>query len=220
MMRIAISQRIVENAAYPERRDALDQEWARYLHCVLPAAVLIPAPNALESVQTWIESVSPDALILTGGNDWGSAVDRDRTETELVRWCRARSRPILGVCRGLHVLNALLGGGLCPDLEGRTGRRHVAEDHAVRITGRPFEQWAGSSLTVNSFHEQGVLEEQLAEGLRAFALADAGVVEGLVHAREPIVAVQWHPERPNPARDFDLRLLADFFGKGALWSEG
>ena len=60
----------------------------------------------------------------------------------------------------------------------------------------------------------------LAEGLRAFALADAGVVEGLVHAREPIVAVQWHPERPNPARDFDLRLLADFFGKGALWSEG
>ena len=219
-MRVAISQCIVENASYPERRDALDQEWARYLFRVLPDAVLIPAPNALESVQTWIESVSPDALILTGGNDWGSAVDRDRTETELVRWCRARSRPILGVCRGLHVLNTLLGGGLCPDLEGRTGRRHVAEDHAITITGRPFEEWAGSSLIVNSFHAQGVLEEQLAEGLHAFALADAGVVEGLVHAREPILAVQWHPERPNRARDFDLRLLADFFAKGALWSEG
>jgi putative glutamine amidotransferase len=220
-MRIALSQRVVENSSYPERRDALDQEWAPTLAHVLPDAALVPVPNALASVQAWAESIAPDALVLTGGNDWGTAPERDRTETELVDWCRTHRRPILGVCRGLHVINALLGGGLCTDLQARSGEHHVARDHAVAITGGAFEAWAdspGRSLVVNSFHEQGVLEAQLAEGLRAFALSGGGVVEGLVHASEPILAVQWHPERANPGRDFDLRLLTAFFERGAFWS--
>ena len=67
-------------------------------------------------------------------------------------------------------------------------------------------------LQVNSFHDQGVRTEGLAPSLSVFAYADDGrVVEGLFHEREPIIGIQWHPERPGAPAKLDRHLIVPLF---------
>jgi putative glutamine amidotransferase len=217
MTRIAISQRVVENEAYPERRDALDQRWCALLEAAAPGSVLLPIPNGLRSTAGWLEALAPDALILSGGNDWGDAEERDRAETEAFGHFRARGLPVLGVCRGFQVINLLLGGKLLESVAGYGD--HVACTHAVTLAGGPLRELAGAdTLTVNSFHDQGVLLDGVGEGLVPFAVGADGVVEGVHHATEPILGVQWHPERDDPAARFDAALLRRFLEHGAFWA--
>lgn len=217
-LRLAITQRVVENQAYAERRDALSQDWLAYLSAALPGAVILPLPNRPQGVEGFVEELDISGAILTGGNDWGEAPERDQTESRLVSECRARALPVLGVCRGLQALNFLLGGTIETDLESRTKTKHIASNHLVTLCGAQFLQMAGADkLEVNSYHDQGVTHDGLAGDCTAFALADDAVVEGFHHLREPILAVQWHPERPGPAAAFDQALITRLFADGAWW---
>ncbi len=128
--------------------------------------------------------------------------------------------PVLGVCRGLQVINFLIGGTIEADLESRTKTKHVASNHPVALRGAQFLRMAGADrLEVNSYHDQGVRHDGLAGDCTAFALADDAVVEGFHHVREPILAVQWHPERPDPAAAFDRALITRLFADRAWWWE-
>jgi N5-(cytidine 5'-diphosphoramidyl)-L-glutamine hydrolase len=221
MSRVAISQRVIENETYVERRDALSQDWARYLTTLIPSMTLVPIPNRLVHVTQWLEALSFDALVLSNGNDWGAAPERDRLETEAFVYFRSRGLPILGACRGLQVINVLLQGTLVSDLSGLTGASHVACTHDVVLEEGPFRTAAGSSsLTVNSYHDQAVLLDGLARELRPFAVAEGGVVEGLHHSTDPILGIQWHPERDNPAAGYDAQLIQTFLSRGAFWVQG
>ena len=67
MTLVAISQRVVEEPRYGERRDALDQNWARFLsRCGIVAAAV---PNVPQSVESWVEALPLNGVLLTGGND-------------------------------------------------------------------------------------------------------------------------------------------------------
>ena len=216
--RLAASQRVIVNETYPDRRDALSQDWPAYFSRLLPEAVVMPIPNQPERVATWFDIAAPDAVILTNGNDWGEAQERDHTERNLLAIARERRLPVLGLCRGLQALNVLLGGTLEPDLRVRTGIDHVASRHSVRLVVPVFSQLAGSELiTVNSYHHQGVTIDGLAHGCRPFALSGEIAVEGFHHSEEPILAVQWHPERPGSTQDFDTALISTFLRKDMFW---
>ena len=218
MTRVAISQRVIDNASYPERRDALDQRWFPLLAQLLPGTTLVPLPNGLASAVDWLEDLAFEALILSGGNDWGAARERDRTEREAFEHFRSRRLPILGVCRGFQVINVLSHGKLRERAAGSAS--HVACTHEVALEPGAFRELAGADkLVVNSFHEQAVLREGLGAGLVAFASSADGVVEGLHHATEPILGIQWHPERENPAARFDAALIRTFLERGSFWAE-
>lgn len=217
--RIAISQRVVENESYPETRDALALDWARWVAEVLPRAALLPVPNLPESVEAWWGAVAPEALFLSGGNDLGSAPARDDTERRLLACARRAHVPVLAVCRGMHVVNDYFGGRLERDLRTVTPSTHVARDHAVSLAAGSMRKLAdnAASIAVNSFHGQGIVASGVAASLSAFAVAEDGVVEGVVHREEPIVGVQWHPERAGPNAGFDERLTKTLLGEGAFW---
>ncbi len=218
MRRLAITQRIIENQRYPERRDALAHDWVRYLQQLFPDVAVIPVPNGLKNPGSWIEAAGMNGLILSNGNDWGTAPDRDQAETELYGRLTDCGVPILGVCRGLQVINVIEGGSLARDLSSATEEPHVAQDHEVRIVEEAFRELAGRrTLCVNSFHNQGIKRESLAPSLRPFALTKGAIVEGLFHPKAPVLAIQWHPERPNRAADFDRALIRCFFERGAFW---
>ena len=213
MRRIVVSQRIVENESYQERRDALSHDWSRFVEQLLPEAALLPLPNLLPDVEDWLRAVDGDALLLSNGNDWGEAPERDETESRAFRHFREAGSPVLGVCRGMQAINRLHGGTIAPDIGD-----HVARDHAVELAVGPFSEIAGgTSLEVNSFHNQGVRSDGIGKSLIPFASAAGGIVEGLHHETEPILGIQWHPERDNPATRFDLDLLRTFFSDGAFW---
>jgi len=162
-----------------------------------------------------------DALLIPGGVDmdpssFGEApheklgrIDppRDRVELQLARWAIADGKPLLGLCRGLQVINVALGGTLWQDLGAQcpTGLRHdyfpthgFARDHLAHEVSLPAGTrlravFGREAIPVNSMHHQGI--RTLAPSLRPAAVAPDGLVEAVEsEAEQFLVGVQWHPE--------------------------
>ena len=156
--------------------------------------------------------LSCDGLVLCGGGDLDSALFgqenngsnppdpvRDRAELALFDAFFRAGRPILGICRGMQVINVALGGDLIQDLPPALRPFHAPagkEDliHPIRAAeeGILYPLY-GRVFPVNSAHHQAV--GRLGEGLRACAWAEGGFPEALEHTRLPVWGVQFHPER-------------------------
>lgn len=200
------------------RKDGMSCIAETYVHAVLRAGgapVLIPVMTNLQALTTLVESL--DGLLLSGGGDINPLllqeeplralqdVDtlRDTYDFTLLRLALDRQLPVLGICRGHQVVNALLGGSLYQDIysQTQTTQKHSQQmareqaSHLVSLTeGTLLRQLFGgeAQIAVNSFHHQAVKE--IAPGLRANAVAADGINEGFEHPEKPILCVQWHPE--------------------------
>lgn len=164
-----------------------------------------------------------DGLLLAGGNDVAPSlfgqlpIDelgevnplRDHFEIRLIQRAQALHMPVLGICRGVQIMNVALGGTLWQDLSSQyrtaDGRKPMCHrqtcpggypSHRVRVSSGtllstilPSEQ-----AEVNSFHHQAVAD--VAPALRICAVAEDGVIEGVECPSLPFfLGVQWHPER-------------------------
>lgn len=207
-MKIAVSQRLIENETYPETRDALDLAWGRWFDSMgwLP----FPVPTALGKPAVWFETLRPDGLLLTGGNDlaqWNSgplSAMRDSFEKGLVELALQRQLPIVGVCRGAQLLAHLHGARL----ERVPG--HVAVKHTVAIQPEHrLSKALGSTLEVNSYHQIAIT--MASESLQPLAFAMDGTLEAFTHKQKPLLGIMWHPERETPPRQSDQDLMAAFF---------
>ena len=121
-------------------------------------------------------------------------VDRDRAELALLDAFARAGKPVLGICRGMQLINVYFGGTLCQHLnDGHQDGGHWVET-GQRSTLRRL---LGPRLFVNSFHHQGI--RRLASGLRLGAIAVSdGLPEGLESLDGRFFGVQWHPERMMP----------------------
>lgn len=156
-------------------------------------------------------------FLFTGGHDvdpsvygeerkpsCGASCDvRDRMEKSLFRRALEENKPVFGICRGIQMINALLGGTLYQDLPTEYPCRvdhhmHPPYDraaHQVRIVpDTPLSHWLGQErIGVNSYHHQAVRE--LGDGLKPMAYSEDGLVEAVYMPEQKFVAaVQWHPE--------------------------
>ncbi|MDT8450646.1 MAG: gamma-glutamyl-gamma-aminobutyrate hydrolase family protein [Wenzhouxiangellaceae bacterium] len=209
MRRIGITQRVETDARRAERRDCLDHRWIHLLQSLDLHGVAIP--NNLDQPRCWLEMMDWDGFILTGGNDIATlphaaepAPERDRTERELLDFALCRQLPVLGVCRGLQILNVQLGGSVSA-LPG-----HVACRHGV-VPCSGASRFA-SFREVNSFHRMAIMPGDLAEELHATAHAPDRSVEAAAHRSLPWYGIMWHPERESPSVAADLALLRHCFG--------
>ncbi|GHU89557.1 hypothetical protein FACS1894202_07970 [Clostridia bacterium] len=150
-----------------------------------------------------------DALLLTGGGDThpkfygeplnGSRdidVERDVMELELFKAFVSARKPVLGICRGMQLINIALGGTLLQHIENHSRVKDVDRLH-------PIEGLEGFT-EVNSAHHQAV--GKLGGGLKVWAKS-GDIVEGISHGDLPILGVQWHPERHEPTRELIFRFL-------------
>ena len=183
------------------------------------APVLIPLLDDVDALRASYEAC--DGILIPGGVDmdpatYGEApheklgrIDpaRDRVELQLTRWCIEDRKPLLGLCRGLQVINVALGGTLYQDIDAQLAgairhdyfptygfeRDHLSHDVAVAPSSRLRSLVDAEQLPVNSMHHQGVKE--LGEGLVASARAADGLIEAVESSNGHwMVAVQWHPE--------------------------
>lgn len=164
-----------------------------------------------------------DALVLSGGVDihpsfYGGGMDyspgtgmaapakwnktRDDFEKGVLEQAWAEGKPVLGVCRGLQLINVCCGGTLVQDLGEKGDATHqntpADKEHGVKVAeGSLLYEISGGGGWINSAHHQAI--GQLGKGLVVNCHAEDGVIEGIEWARpegQPfMLAVQWHPER-------------------------
>lgn len=144
-----------------------------------------------------------DGLLLSGGGDISSNLfgmkkhkkcktpdfRRDNEEFALIGAFCAKRKPILGICRGIQLINVFFGGDLIQDIPN-----HNTQKHAIKIMPDNFLSLKyGNEITVNSYHHQAI--GRLARGFSAIAYSKDGVIEAIIHNNLPILGIQWHPER-------------------------
>jgi putative glutamine amidotransferase len=158
-----------------------------------------------------------DALLLSGGGDLHPLLfgeqphwqlgefdpERDEFEIQMLRLMMDLNKPVLGICRGIQVINVALGGTLYQDLASQqpqslqhkqeASRRYPNHTVAVSPGSRLSAILGVARLQVNSLHHQAI--KDIASGLTVTARAGDGVIEGIETPGRPwLVGVQWHPE--------------------------
>lgn len=195
-----------------------------YVESILAAGgvpVLIPSGPPPEMAQEFLTTLS--GIIFTGGEDISPIVygedpikelgvtdiGRDRWEIALYRGAIAKQLAILGICRGVHLMNVAEGGTLYQDVNAQTGTAigHFPRDIPMETFHHYIDIDDGSNLSriygttrllVNSFHHQAVKE--VAPVFRATAKSADGIVEAIEHVDRPeVLAVQFHAEALPPA---------------------
>jgi putative glutamine amidotransferase len=230
-------------ALEPARWGVWDQEAAllpsNYVERVQMAGgrtlLLPPDPAAVDDPVSLLELI--DGLLLAGGADIGPSFygqdptpeleatypDRDRFEISLAKAAIERGQPVLGICRGMQVINVALGGTLHQDIGAIGDERHRASlgdfsgaDHEVRLAdGSLAAASVGSTLsTTKSHHHQAV--DSLGAGLTPSGDSpDDGTCEAIeFDGADFILGVQWHAEATP-----DDRVIPAFVEASAKWSE-
>jgi putative glutamine amidotransferase len=172
------------------------------------AVTLPPDPQSAEAPDEILDRV--DGLVLGGGTDLGANPERDRFELALARRAQERDLPLLGVCRGMQILNVATGGTLeehLPDRLGHEEHRPVPgswAEHEVRLEpGSLTAKAAGAErLTVKSHHHQGIGELGAGFSVSAWADEDATIEAIEDPDRSFALGVLWHPEEDPEDRIF------------------
>lgn len=178
-----------------------------------------------------------DGLLLSGGHDisqnapkrsksrkhFGISPRRDKQETQLLEWALADDKPVLGICRGLQLINVSLGGSLLKDISADLKATH---NHQAGIDRKDFHHLAhnlkivpGSklhaalkttSINTNALHHQAV--RKLGNDLVATAYAEDGLIEAVeLPGKRFVVGIQSHPEALEAATERLWRQLFKSF---------
>ncbi len=195
-MRIGLTLRVFENVKYYEPRDMISHDW---IHFILASGHLpFLIPNSIINIEQYVKDLSLDLIVLTGGETPFEAASsdvqkiRDQQEEKVLNYCIRNSLPIIGICRGMLLINMYFKGTL---LNLGKEKPHVAKSHLVRFESPRVIKLFGESLLVNSFHNFAVSQEGLAADLTILAKGPDNTVEMLKHKSDLIWGVMWHPER-------------------------
>lgn len=171
-----------------------------------------------------------DGLILPGGGDIDPKLfgqlpkgtryydpELDRVQLAVLKSFLLDKKPILGICKGMQLINIYFGGDMiqhlsCSDIHEYNGEDRV--HNTITVSGSFLDYLYGSSFAVNSAHHQAV--DSPGQGIRYVQYAE-GVPEALAHQYLPVMGVQWHPERMcfahKRADTVDGSLLLKYFLK-------
>ncbi|MCF0110636.1 MAG: type 1 glutamine amidotransferase [Erysipelotrichaceae bacterium] len=153
-----------------------------------------------------------DGLLVPGGKDVDPAcyhatsgpftepVEKNIEDLDIcaIEYARDHNMPVLGICRGIQIINVVYGGTLIQDIPSETHTAVIHNQslpkhepvHTVQIFDFDFQCLFGNVLQVNSFHHQAI--KDLADGFTVVAKSEDGIIEAI--RNNTILATQWHPE--------------------------
>ena len=226
-----------DNIGLTSKVGTAGQDWnyvaGDYVYAVEKAGgipIVLPVYEDFENLRTVLDKL--DGVIMSGGHDVGPeqygqgnkacgmiTPQRDCQELEMVRYLANHTdKPVLGICRGIQIINVAMGGTLYQDLQtegfflNHSGfaypRNHAWHDVLLQDDSALAAIFDKTRLQVNSYHHQAVLSP--GESVRITARASDGVIEGLEIPDKPFfIAVQWHPEMMYDSEE-QLKLLKAF----------
>ncbi|WP_418791631.1 gamma-glutamyl-gamma-aminobutyrate hydrolase family protein [Phosphitispora sp. TUW77] len=214
-----------------------------YVEAVINARgvpLILPGSGIIKAVAPYFRVIK--GLLLAGGGDLDPRLfneeplpglgevnpDRDRFEIMLVRAAMQRRVPILGICRGIQVLNVACGGSVIQHIpleiidslkhSQSAPRWHPTHQVSIAKESRLEGILQCDSTRVNSFHHQAV--RRPANGFDVTARSSDGVIEAIERRNSPfVIGVQWHPEC-MVSKDRNSRLLFRSFIEAALCHPG
>ncbi len=215
------------------RRHALSDNYSMAIEAAGGIPVMLPAHYT--DIEAMLDRL--DGVVITGGGDIdpsrygqepykkteGVDAERDEFEQAIVHAAIERDMPLLGICRGLQMLNVALGGTLHQDLADLYAGSHEHRQQALKIHHEetfqvatlspgdsPLRALADSDqIEINSFHHQGI--DTLAQPLDIMATTGDGLIEAVYHpGMSYCVAVQWHPEMLAPNHKDAAALFRSF----------
>jgi putative glutamine amidotransferase len=216
----------------------MNQTYVRTLENMGALPMLIPLQMSEATLHGIFERL--DGLFLPGGEDIDPANygedrhaqlgatdhERDRTELLMTRWAIEAGMPVLGVCRGLQVINVVCGGTLYQDLHTQQPelQKHdyfPPSFERYRISHQVFiepdsrlARALGTQHEVNSMHHQGIA--RISPVLRVVATAEDNLAEAVEIPELPfVVGVQWHPEELAKTDQHSAGLFHDFISASA-----
>ena len=221
-LKIGISQRQVFDPRRDELFDTLDTRWnglAKELN-----ALLVPIPNNTD-ISGFLDINNFDAFVLSGGNNinynqkkWKNhkeamqtndvSLSRDLIEAEVINHSINNKIPILGVCRGMQMLNVYFGG----KISQIKGEHHVAVTHEIKIVDKRLTAFYGEHANVNSFHNYGIVPNEISKELAITSVCD-DQIESFCHSKHNFHGIMWHPERPGPSSHNDIKYIRHIFYK-------
>src|SRR3989338_3915145 len=225
-MVILLSQKI-SVTKHGDQTDALEHSLSHYLERM--KIHFIPVSNSLHDLQYYFSTFLIEGIILSGGNDidplsYGKerkndpdiVPERDRVEKILLEAAVKRKIPLLGICRGMQFINVYFNGKLTHLLSQRI--IHLPrQDHPVII--QEFVAELGKEHVVNSYHNYGILKNDLSPELKPFAITSDGIIEGIFNPILPIMGIQWHPERVNQDQTFNDFIVKAFKERKFFWKK-
>lgn len=191
---IAVTQRLDYFDATHEWRNTLDQRWFRFLETCRLTPLLIP--NHLPTAKQLLAHIPCHGILLTGGNDLGAVPERDAVEHWLLEYALLHDIPVLGVCRGMQLIQNYFH----IPLEPVTG--HVTPTMEIKIAEQNL-------FVTNSYHCFGTTTT--IPELEVWASSHDGVIKAIRHTRFNLTGIMWHPERNLPYHPFDLALFQEIF---------
>lgn len=229
---VGVALRPLTGADFPPKL-ALNRRYFESLEAAGAVAMPIPIVSDDERLRHVYEHI--DALLLPGGADveprrygvepredcnLGVVPELDDVELRLAAWALADGLPVLGICRGIQLLNVACGGTLWQDVqvEGATMESHDQEpeprDALVHDVDLESDSLLARSLgtrhlRANTLHHQAVRD--VGAGLRAVAWSSDGLIEGVeMPSARFVVGIQWHPEELSRKEDSAALLFAAF----------
>ena len=201
-----------------------------YVRSVLDAGgipLIIPVNTDEEIIKAQLACI--DGLVISGGYDVNpllfgeephhllgmTLAQRDTFDLTLIKYALEMKKPILGICRGIQIINTACGGTLYQDcslsegsyIKHSQGHTPTQVSHSVKIeTDSYLYKIFGSQTLVNSFHHMSV--KDLAPGFKITATAADGIIEAMEKETDSFVlAVQWHPEMLSGVNQDMLKLF-------------
>lgn len=207
MKKILMSMKVVENPNYVEVSNIIAYEYVEFFEKLGFTPILVPN-NSAQTIN-YFDLGDFAATVLIGGNNVDPSLyggeelsdvypERDRTESLMIQESIKRGIPVIGICRGFQKLNVEFGGRVTHGIDN-----HVRKDHKLIS-----ESSILNGKVTNTYHNQGVVPEDLSNDLNIIATTADGFIEAFIHKKHRILGVQWHPERQD--RDLDITLIENF----------